>query len=139
MDETPFQAEAEGRRQKATRLEGACQQVAVVGQARGEGRPIIEDILGQALGAAQLLLEGVEVVPEAQNGLFFGGEMVFLPLLNCLHRGGARQDLSVQEVNNTKALPKGDGGSVFWSAGEWRQDVLLGLLVGGGCPCSQSN
>jgi hypothetical protein len=49
-------------------LDGASEDMPVVGQACGEGRTVIEYILGAALTAPQLLLERVSLVPVLEDG-----------------------------------------------------------------------
>ena len=50
------------------RLDGAGEDVAVVGLARGEGRAVVEGKLGAPFGKAQRLLEGVDRLPVGQDG-----------------------------------------------------------------------
>ena len=49
--------------------------MAVVGQARGEGRAIVEGELGLALALLELLVEGVDPLPVGQHVLLLGGEV----------------------------------------------------------------
>mmetsp|Transcript_3715 Transcript_3715/g.9272 ORF Transcript_3715/g.9272 Transcript_3715/m.9272 type:complete len:417 (-) Transcript_3715:124-1374(-) len=48
-------------------LDGASQDVAIVRQASGEGRAIVEDVLRLALRPAQLLLESIELSPQLKD------------------------------------------------------------------------
>jgi cytochrome c oxidase assembly factor 6 len=57
-----------------------------VGQPRGKGRAVEEDVLGAPLRAAELLAKGVEVAPEREHSLLLRGEVVVLSLLDRLHR-----------------------------------------------------
>ena len=45
-----------------------------MGLARREGRAIVEDVLGLALGAAELLLERVDRLPVLEDVLLLPGE-----------------------------------------------------------------
>lgn len=79
-------------------LDGAGEYVAVVGQARGEGRPVVEDELLASLRAAELLGEGVDRRPQLEHPLLMRREGEVLPLADVLHsllsggRGGAEGD-----------------------------------------------
>lgn len=44
-------------------LDGPGKDVAIVGEASGEGRAVVEDVLGQVFGALQLGLEGLDFGP----------------------------------------------------------------------------
>ena len=66
-------------------LDGAGEDVAVVRQARGERRAVVEDVLGLALGAPQLRGERVQVLPQLQRLLLLPRERVLLALADVLH------------------------------------------------------
>lgn len=44
-------------------LDCSGENVAVVGEAGGEGRAVIEDVLGEMFGAVELGFEGVDFIP----------------------------------------------------------------------------
>lgn len=75
-----------------THLERPREDVAVVRQARGEGRAVVEDVLGLPLGAPQLLLERVDGVPERERLLLALGERELLALGDVLHGGGSGRE-----------------------------------------------
>ena len=54
-----------------TDLDGAGQDVAIVGQAGGEGGPVVKGVLGPALGLLQGALERVKILPQLEDVLFF--------------------------------------------------------------------
>lgn len=64
--------------QRWTCLQGASQNVTIVGQAGGKRRSIIEDILWLALSEPQLLLESIQAVPKVQDLLLLLGEAATL-------------------------------------------------------------
>ena len=49
-----------------------------MGQARGEGRAIVEGELGLALAQLELLVEGVDLLPELEDFLFLIWEVWFV-------------------------------------------------------------
>jgi hypothetical protein len=49
--------------------------VAVVGEACGEGRAVVEGVGFLALGEFHLFLEGVDLVPEVEDSFFLLGEV----------------------------------------------------------------
>lgn len=60
-------------------LDGAGEYVAVVGQDRGEGGPVVEDELLAALRAAELLVEGVELRPQLEDAPSCAGKEKSFP------------------------------------------------------------
>lgn len=66
-------------------LDSPSQDVAVVREPRREGRPVVEDILRQVLGALQLGLEGLDLRPQLEDGLLVFGEGEVLPFTNFVH------------------------------------------------------
>mmetsp|Transcript_8452 Transcript_8452/g.14176 ORF Transcript_8452/g.14176 Transcript_8452/m.14176 type:complete len:410 (-) Transcript_8452:186-1415(-) len=56
-------------------LDGSGGDVAVVGQSRGEGGPIIEGVGLPALGKLELLFEGVDLLPVLEDVLLLHGEV----------------------------------------------------------------
>jgi hypothetical protein len=70
-------------------LYGAGEDVAVVREPRGEGRPVIEDVLRLVLGALQLGLEGLYLRPQLEDLLLVFGEGEVLPFAHFVH-GGSR-------------------------------------------------
>ena len=66
-------------------LDGAGEYVAVVGQARGEGGPVVEYELLAALRAAELLMEGVDLLPQLEHPQLLLREGEVLPLTHVVH------------------------------------------------------
>uniref|UniRef100_A0A8R7QJW8 Uncharacterized protein n=1 Tax=Triticum urartu TaxID=4572 RepID=A0A8R7QJW8_TRIUA len=66
-------------------LDGAREDVAVVREPCGEGGAVVEDELLAALRATELLVEGVELGPEAEHALLLRREGEVLPLADVLH------------------------------------------------------
>ena len=58
-----------------TYLDGAGSNVAVVGEAGGEGRSVVEGELGLALALLQLLLKRVDFRPVRKHALFLSREV----------------------------------------------------------------
>jgi hypothetical protein len=54
-----------------TYLDGASSDVTVVGKSSGEGRPIVESVGFLAFSHFHLFLEGLDLVPVAENVFFF--------------------------------------------------------------------
>ena len=68
-------------------LNRAGEDVAVVRQAGGEGRAVVEDVLGEMGRFGELCLEGVGVGPEGEDGLFLGREGEVLAFADVVHGG----------------------------------------------------
>lgn len=66
-------------------LDSAGEDVAVVREAGGEGRAVVEDVFGLILGAEKLSLEGLDVGPEGEDGFFLLWEGEVLALADFLH------------------------------------------------------
>ena len=81
-------------------LDGSGQDVAVVRETGGEGRAIVEDVLGLVLGASQLGLEGLDFGPVLQDLLLVLWEGEVLALADLFHGGIAhgRESERVVEV-----------------------------------------
>jgi hypothetical protein len=56
-----------------------------MGEASSERRAIIENIFWPAFTATELFMEGIELIPEFENSLFFGRKVIILTLLDVLH------------------------------------------------------
>ena len=84
-------------------LDGACQDVSVVRQAGGEGRPVEEGEPGLALGLRQAGLEGVQLLPQLRNGLLLRGE-VDLRRDACHHSGTHPDQVSLMQ-SSTHVAP----------------------------------
>lgn len=59
-------------------LDGACSDVAVVRQARGEGRTIVESVGLAALREPELFMEGIDLLPVREYLLFLRWELDLL-------------------------------------------------------------
>lgn len=68
-------------------LDGSGKDVAVVGQAGGEGWAVVEDVFGEVRGFGELGLESVDLGPEGEDGFFLGGEGEILAFANVVHGG----------------------------------------------------
>lgn len=66
-------------------LDGTGEDMAIVGEASGEGRPIVEDVLGPALGELQLRVERIYLTPSLQDLLFLLRKVEILPFTDLLH------------------------------------------------------
>lgn len=76
-----------GHREKSSNdiFDGAGQYVAIVWEARGEWRTVIEDVLRQALSASQLSFERLDFGPQLENGVLLLGEGEVFALADFLH------------------------------------------------------
>lgn len=72
-------------------LDGAGEDVTIVGEASSEGRAIVENVLREALGAAELGGEGVDPGPEGKGFFLLGGEGEVLAFTYAVHCG--RQEI----------------------------------------------
>lgn len=68
-------------------LNGSGQDMAVVREAGGEGRTVVENVLGHVLGESQLSLEGFDFGPVLENLLLLLGEGEVLALAHLFHGG----------------------------------------------------
>lgn len=66
-------------------LDCAGEDVAVVREAGGEGRAVVEDVLRHVLGEGELGFEGIDSGPEFENGVFLLWECEVLAFANFLH------------------------------------------------------
>lgn len=66
-------------------LDGPSQDVAIVREAGGEGRSIVEYVLRLVLGAFQLSLEGVNLGPELKNPFLLVRKREILALTHIFH------------------------------------------------------
>lgn len=48
-------------------LDGPCEEMPVVGEARGEGGPVVEGEFRPALGELQARAEGIDLLPEGED------------------------------------------------------------------------
>lgn len=71
-------------------LDGAGEDVSVVGEAGGEGGTVVEDVLFVVLGSFKLGFEGVDLIPEIEDLLLLRGEREVFALWNVVH-GGERE------------------------------------------------
>jgi hypothetical protein len=62
------------KQQKPSYLEGAGQDVPVVRQSCCKRRAIVEDVLRLAFTAPELLIEGIQLVPQRENLLLLSWE-----------------------------------------------------------------
>lgn len=85
-------------------LDGAGEDVAVVGEAGGEGGPVVEDVLGHGLGALQLGLEGGNLLPPLEDALLLAREGEVLPLADVVH-GGGQADLGMDRIAVVRRKP----------------------------------
>lgn len=89
-------------------LDGAGEDVAVVREPRGEGRAVVEDVLGEVLGALELGVEGLDVGPELEDPLLLAGEREVLPLGDVVH-GGGREEGRERKYGGDRRIAADDG------------------------------
>lgn len=71
-------------------LDGAGEDVAVVGEAGGEGRAVVEDVFRHGFRPFELILKGLDVFPHLDDLLLLLWEGEVLPFADLLHGEGFR-------------------------------------------------